>query len=224
MFILSLSQFLTVISFFLALYQFPTVTNSHSFLECVDYQGVINGQDYSDDSCQAYPRRWTQYTEVDFAFTTSKTNRIDTQTTLDLCKWDRISLENDYSDERPMASYNVGQTVRIIWPAKNHASYECFTSRPDYGLKLYLYPYLYDSNTQESNDINDWTLLLDWHEPYAEEFATTNGAGIAGIPFQSCPQFCQDTDAAPCFGMFLYCLYVYAIFFCLFALMRFFVM
>ena len=175
-------------------------TLAHSFVECVDYDGEITGLDYEDSLCNGYARNWDAFTHLDWGDTGNKQNRLDTQTTKDLCKFDRNSLSEDYSDSRPMATYTVGETVRIIWPAKNHAMYECFAFRKDYGLQLYIDPNGYDSNTQDSNTLSDWTMVIDWHEPYAAEFASISPKGITGVPFQNCPAFCENTDLAPCFG------------------------
>ena len=51
------------------------------------------------------------------------------------------TADNDYgyANTDKIAQYTSGSTVRVVWPAKNHANYECGTGfTPDSSMKLKL--------------------------------------------------------------------------------------
>jgi len=112
------------------------------------------------------------------------------------------SADSDYgyANTDKIAQYKVGETVRLVWPAKNHANYECFGNIPDTSMKLYMSPTVNPSsdisNTGSDNMIGlGYELVQDWHEGCTP--------GSDGCGFMNCPRFCENTDRATCFGDFV---------------------
>merc|ERR1719244_1155787 len=65
-------------------------------------------------------------------------------------------------------SYAPGSSVRLVWPAKNHANYECFDWIPDTEMKLYWNPEVNPSadleNTEGTMEDQGYELVKDWHD------------------------------------------------------------
>ena len=98
-----------------------------------------------------------------------------------------------------IAQYTVGSTVRVVWPAKNHANYECTQNIPDTSMKLYMNPQVNPTadiaNNQNTMLAQGYTLVKDWHDGCT--------AGTDNCGFQNCRRYCEDTDKAVCFGDFI---------------------
>lgn len=58
--------------------------------------------------------------------------------------------------------------MRLVWPAKNHANYECFDWIPDTEMKLYWNPEVNPSadlaNTEGTMEDQGYELVKDWHD------------------------------------------------------------
>ena len=167
------------------------ITNvfGHSWLHCTNYEATINGQDFSDSDCNGYIRYWQ-----------SHWNAPPFSTDLGISyfggdgAWCQSALSSDistmYTDSYPYADWYVGQTYRLVWPAKNHANYDCFSDIPDTSMKLYYNPTV--NPTSDETTLDDWTELYDFQDGCLP--------GTDGCGFQNCPKFCQDSDGAPCYG------------------------
>ena len=110
-----------------------------------------------------------------------------------------------------MAEYTVGESIRLLWPAKNHANYECDMYQLDNAMKLFVNK----DNPNPSSDLgrstDEWDLVIDWHAESGATFvdSATDGdesvrstIGVDGVPFQNCPHYCDNTDTAVCYGDF----------------------
>merc|ERR1712217_921454 len=111
------------------------------------------------------------------------------------------SSASDYgfSNADKIPRYTAGSTVRVVWPAKNHANYECFNFIPDNSMKLFINPNVNPTadlpNTGDSMLAQGYELVKDWHDDCTP--------GEDGCGFQNCPKFCENTDKATCFGDFV---------------------
>merc|ERR1719249_242152 len=110
------------------------------------------------------------------------------------------SKADDYGLREDKAThYTPGSTVRLVWPAKNHANYECFSNIPDTSMKLFMNPNVNTTadlpNTESTMTDNGYVLVHDFQEGCQ--------AGTDGCGFQNCPKFCDNTDRATCFGDFV---------------------
>jgi hypothetical protein len=102
-----------------------------------------------------------------------------------------IGLDYNPTEDKPCkvgpsqsVQYTAGKTYRLLWPAKNHKADTCTNQFiPDTQLKVFFYPGTADPT------LSTWTKA----QYLVKDFKT--GAG-----FQNCPDFCTDTDKAPCFG------------------------
>lgn len=56
-----------------------------------------------------------------------------------------------------MAAYTVNETIRLLWPAKNHANYQCSTNQLDNAMKLFVN----EDNPNPSSDLGRST--DEWH-------------------------------------------------------------
>ena len=79
------------------------------------------------------------------------------------------SPANNYGfDADKVPRYTAGETVRVVWPAKNHANYECFNFIPDTSMKLFFNPNVnptQDLANSESTMIDQgYELVKDWHD------------------------------------------------------------
>ena len=166
--------------------------SGHSWLHCSNYNGVINGQDFVETSCDGYIRQWqSMWGATGFA-----TDRgVNYQASEGA--WCQSSFSSDvesmYDDGYPAAEYYDGDIIRLVWPAKNHANYECFNNIPDTSMKLFYSTTLATSRTSDPSSLDtDWTVYHDFQDGCTP--------GTDGCGFQNCPQFCDNTDGAPCYG------------------------
>ena len=115
---------------------------SHSWAACTDYGKDITGQDYDSDSCSGYIREWSSYESSYFSEDRGAHYQPGGRSASVWCPKTIASSSSSYSssytDSYPAAYYTVGETVRVVWPAKNHANYECFGNIPDYAMKIML--------------------------------------------------------------------------------------
>ena len=166
---------------------------SHSWAHCTDYQSTITGQDYDDSQCSGYIREWQSHWGATSFATDRGINYFGSDGA-----WCQTSFSSDvesmYDDGYPYAEYYIGDEITIVWPAKNHANYECFNNIPDSSMKLYYVDSLSISRSDDPSSLNDWTVLHDFQDGCT--------AGTDGCGFQNCPDFCENTDGAPCFGKF----------------------
>ena len=166
--------------------------NSHSWVECTHYDKVINGQDYDAGACLGYTRSWADYNSQGFADDRGNNYQGSNGAWCGNAIGSPDSYDDTYTDAYPMAEYVTGGTYRIVWPAKNHANYECFSNIPDKSMKLFMNPNV--NPTSDLADLDDWVEVWDWQDGCTPE---EDGCG-----FQNCPDFCDDTDGAVCYGDF----------------------
>jgi hypothetical protein len=100
---------------------------------------------------------------------------------------------NDVSCRDPFKSvvpFKVGQKIRMLWPAKNHAAASCTNPYIPKGT-LYLYAESVTNFNQPDLPFSKWTT-----EPYR----------IFNFPkgFQNCPDFCPETERVPCYGDYVW--------------------
>jgi len=89
-----------------------------------------------------------------------------------------------------MATYTPGETVRVLWPAKNHQADTCTNPYiPDTTMKLYV-TCGSESNPTVSTFTQSSNLVIDWK----------NEGNKKG--FQNCPFFCDSPDKAICYQDF----------------------
>ena len=177
---------------------------SHSWLHCSDYSSpstLNGGGTFSDDNCNGYIRQWSTM----WGATAFGTDRgVNYQPSGSWCQSDFSSdIDSMYDDGYPMAQWNYGETVTLVWPAKNHANYECTDNIPNNAMRLYYYnnvnptSQLSFSGNNIGNPVGDgWTLLIDW----INDLGCT--AGTDGCGFQNCPNYCVDTGLAPCWQQY----------------------
>mmetsp|Transcript_105098 Transcript_105098/g.128304 ORF Transcript_105098/g.128304 Transcript_105098/m.128304 type:complete len:422 (-) Transcript_105098:318-1583(-) len=172
------------------------ITNSHSWAACVDYEKaseLVSGHVYDDDACKGYIREWGSYGTS--YFSQDRGVNYIANGAGNLCHKDIKPGNNyaeSYSSQYPMPTYSVGEEVTVLWPAKNHANYECKNFIPDTSMKLYMNSAV--NPTSDLATIGEWTLVKDWHEGCSP---MSDGCG-----FQNCIDFCQKTDASICHGTF----------------------
>ena len=176
---------------------------SHSWVRCTDYDAAINGADYNEDNCLGWIRDW-QFSGIEFGVDRGTNFIINIGSGSSICGRNQMEgspdsdYSADYANSDKLARYTSGSTVRVVWPAKNHANYECSSNIPDTSMKLFMNPNVNPtsdlSNTQGSMEANGWTLVKDWQEGCTP--------GTDGCGFQNCPKFCENTDKATCYGDF----------------------
>jgi len=191
-----------MISVAISLYAFISISNAHSWARCTDYHAEITGGDYDESQCTGWIRGW-EYDNIDFGADRGINYQVEVGGGQNLCQ-NTLSGTADsdygYANTEKIAQYTSGSTVRVVWPAKNHANYECFGNIPDASMKLYMNP-----NINPTADLTNaggvsmgtagYVLVKDWQEGCT--------AGSDGCGFQNCPQFCANTDRATCFGDFI---------------------
>jgi len=174
--------------------------HAHSWARCVDYNAEITGLDYDESECTGWIRGW-EFDGVDFGQDRGINYQVGVGGGQNLCQ-STLSGTSDsdygYANTDKIAQYKSGETVRVVWPAKNHANYECFGNIPDSSMKLYMNPNVNPtadiSNTQSTMVSQGYELVKDWHEGCTP--------GSDGCGFMNCPRFCENTDRATCFGDF----------------------
>lgn len=170
---------------------------SHSWVECTDYRAEVDGNDFKRDRCFGFARdfgernRWfTPQFGLDIGF--------DHRTSgSQVCKTSRTNDLNSYNNDWPMAKYQVGQQVRVLWPAKNHQADTCTNPFiPDTSMKLFVNcpgnvnPTSPPADPALSTITQNSNLVIDWK----------NEGERKG--FQNCPKFCDNPDKAVCYGDF----------------------
>merc|ERR1719331_272710 len=175
-------------------------SHSHSWARCVDYNAEITGLDYDENECTGWIRGW-EFDGIDFGADRGINFQVGVGGGQALCQ-STLSGNSDsdynYANTDKIAQYKSGETVRLVWPAKNHANYECFGNIPDTSMKLYMNPQV-NPTADISNDdgtmvAQGYDLVKDWHEGCTP--------GSDGCGFMNCPRFCENTDRATCFGDF----------------------
>jgi len=177
-------------------------SNAHSWARCVNYHADITGLDYDEDQCTGWIRGW-EFGGVDFGADRGVNHQVGVGSGQNLCQRTLSGTADSaygYANTDKIAQYTSGETVRVVWPAKNHANYECFGNIPDASMKLYMNPIANPTNDLTnaggvSMSTAGYRLVKDWQE------GCTPGAD--GCGFQNCPKFCENTDRATCFGDFV---------------------
>eukprot|EP01084_Bolivina_argentea_P312838 541653_1 len=183
-----------------------TKTSAHSWVRCTDYAAEITGGDYDEDQCKGWIRDWS-FDNTEFGVDRGINFQTEIGSGGALCGGNSLDgtpetdYASDYANSNKLAQYIAGSTVRVVWPAKNHANYECFGNIPDNSMKLFM-----NTNTNPTADIANiqgaanmeakgYRLIKDWQEGCTP--------GSDGCGFQNCPKFCENTDRATCFGDFV---------------------
>jgi len=178
-------------------------SRSHSWARCVDYHAEITGLDYDENECTGWIRGW-EFNSIDFGQDRGINYQVGVGSGQNLCQSTLSgSADNDYgyANTDKIAQYKVGETVRLVWPAKNHANYECFGNIPDTSMKLYMDKGNVNPTADLTNSGSDnmiglgYELVHDWHDGCTP--------GSDGCGFMNCPRFCENTDRATCFGDFV---------------------
>jgi len=174
--------------------------DAHSWARCTDYQAVITGGDYDESECSGWIRGW-EFDNVIFGQDRGINHQVGVGGGQALCQNTLSGSEdNDYGLRSDKATqYTPGSTVRMVWPAKNHANYECSQNIPDTSMKLFMNPNVNPTsdlpNTASTMEDNGYVLVMDFQEGCQ--------AGSDGCGFQNCRKFCENTDKATCFGEFV---------------------
>ena len=181
-----------------------TLVSSHSWVECTDYRKDVLGNDYDNNYCLGFSR---DYLDYDPAFGSDSGMNYQPGDPNAIGTWCKDTIGNPstgysdtYTSSYPMAQYTAGDTIKLLWPSKNHANYGCPFAEgvvmPDTSLRIFV-----NSQANPSSDpqaLTDWTQLWDFHKGYTwpqENY-------INDVPFQNCPAFCEDQDKAVCYGEF----------------------
>merc|ERR1719192_2676547 len=175
--------------------------HAHSWARCVDYNAEITGLDYDESECTGWIRGW-EFDGVDFGQDRGINYQVGVGGGQNLCQ-STLSGNSDtdynYANTDKIAQYKSGETVRVVWPAKNHANYECFGNIPDTSMKLYMNPNVNPTADLDNDDstmvAQGYDLVKDWHEGCTP--------GSDGCGFMNSPRFCENTDRATCFGDFV---------------------
>jgi len=173
---------------------------AHSWTRCTDYQAVITGLDYDESECNGWIRGW-EFDNVIFGQDRGINHQVGVGGGQALCQNTLSgSADNDYGLRSDKATqYTSGSTVRMVWPAKNHANYECKDNIPDTSMKLFMNPNVDPTsdlpNTASTMEGNGYVLVHDFQEGCQ--------AGTDDCGFQNCRKFCEETDKATCFGDFV---------------------
>lgn len=189
---------MTSVSVCLAL--FLTRIQAHSWTRCTDYKATITGGDYDESECDGWIRGW-EFDNILFGSDRGINFQVGVGGGQALCQNTLSgSAANDYNLRSDKAThYTAGSTVRLVWPAKNHANYECSQNIPDTSMKLFMNPNVDPTadlpNTASTMTDNGYVLVADFQEGCAP--------GSDGCGFQNCPKFCENTDKATCFGDFV---------------------
>jgi len=174
---------------------------AHSWTRCTDYKATINGLDYDEEQCEGWIRNW-EFDNVPFGADRGVNYQVGIGGGGALCSGqgtlgsedDNYGLRDDKATQ-----YTPGSTVRLVWPAKNHANYECFANIPDTSMKLFMNPNKDPTsdlpNTASTMEGNGYVLVKDFQEGCE--------AGTDGCGFQNCRKFCENTGFATCFGDFV---------------------
>jgi len=175
---------------------------AHSWTRCTDYKATINGLDYDESQCEGWIRGWT-FDNIAFGSDRGVNYQVGMGTGQALCDPNKQALgseDNDYGLREDKATqYTPGSTVRLVWPAKNHANYECFANIPDTSMKLFMNP-----NKDPTADLpNTESTMTDNGYVLVHDFQDGCQAGTDGCGFQNCRKFCENTGAATCFGDFV---------------------
>jgi hypothetical protein len=173
---------------------------AHSWTRCTDYKAAITGGDYDEDECEGWIRGW-EFDGITFGADRGINYQVGVGGGQSLCQ-SALSgtASNDYGlRSGKTTQYVSGSTVRMVWPAKNHANYECMANIPDTAMKLYMNPNVNPTsdlpNTASTMTGNGYELVADFQDGC--------NAGSDGCGFQNCPKFCENTDKATCFGDFV---------------------
>ena len=137
--------------------------HSHSWVECTKYDISLSIDDnsYSNDDCSGWIRGWRNYGPDDFGEDHGADYEI-TDESDNMCERSigdpNDSYSTSYTDGFIIANYTVGETIRLLWPAKNHANYECSAHQLDHEMKLYV-----NTNPNPTQDLSanttEWTLV-----------------------------------------------------------------
>jgi hypothetical protein len=170
----------------LALSVLTALASAHSWVHCTDYEGPAfkSNADYNDGNCKGFPRDYTSNGvfggDTGFNYQSSGASPV--------CK---TSFNSKSYSKFPMAQYQPGQKVKVVWPAKNHDKGTCTNPFiPDTEMKLYMDCSLSGGRNPSTDAFTTSNkLVIDWK---------ANG----GSGFQNCPFFCDNPDKAVCFQEF----------------------
>lgn len=155
----------------------------HSWLECTKYVGKISGNDYDRVLCQGYARDFSNWDGGSFG--ADRGYNYPAQLSGNACKTNGYV----YTAKYPKASYTEGESVQLLWPAKNHVVGSCTNPYiPHRRLELYR---ICGQNTDAlsvQEFIASGVLVQDFEKD--------------GDGFQNCPKFCDNPDKAVCTGRF----------------------
>jgi len=175
--------------------------SAHSWARCTNYHAEITGGDYNEDECSGWIRTF-DFNGLAFGTDRGFNYQVGVGAGGSICAQQPFQGSSDDAyglQDDKAASYKVGETIRVVWPAKNHANYECSNNIPDTSMKLFMNPTVNPTGDLPNNagtmEGNGYELVKDWQEDCT--------GGTDGCGFQNCPKFCDNTDKATCFGDFV---------------------
>jgi hypothetical protein len=172
----------------------PSFVSGVSWLACSDYNQE-NARFYNKTGCRGYPRNfWDYFRSVSGGFglyvdpgyyvNLSPANFNESP-----CRNPRNS--SSYSSEYPMATYNAGQKVCVLWPSLTHLSSICYGyTTNDFGVRIY---------RSGVNPTSDPT--FNEFKNHEIGYLGTN-VGYNGTGYQNCPNFCYNVEGSVCSGCF----------------------
>merc|ERR1719333_1881284 len=166
------------------------LTISHSWIECVDYDGPTDV--YDKTKCKALPRPLSDGRSVGSTFGLDIGMDHRPGASGNQCQGNiGRGLSANYGGN--MVSYKAGQTYTLAWPPKNHVAAACTNPYiPDTSLELFVEPYNGASDPATFTRKVSASFSDDPHEKNKIDFKG----------FQNCPRFCDNTDKALCTGTF----------------------
>lgn len=160
---------------------------SHSWIACADYSLKASTTIYDESQCLGFARGYAQFVSPIFG----EDRGFNFDTTLDKPPCRQMSPLS-YSDKYHPPVYRPGNTVRLVWPSKNHVSDICTNMHiPDTQLKLFYH-------CKGSNAFGSLGEFLGHSEEVIDWKTQGNRKG-----FQNCANFCSNPDKAVCHQDFI---------------------
>jgi hypothetical protein len=154
-----------------------SVVFAHSWLHCVDYNpsASLNAGQIQNRFCSAFPRGLPDNANF------GEDRGYNYQPIRDK------ACRNNFNGV--VHSFRKGETIRLLWPAKNHVSAPCTNPNiRDQSLRLYLFPT--QSLNQSDPSFSVWATNQYLYYDFKRD----------GKGFQNCPDACPVVDRLPCFG------------------------
>lgn len=107
----------------------------HSWIDCTSYNGQVVDNSLDSQLCEGRPRDFTAFNGGGFG----RDRGFDYQPQKGQPACITGYSANSYDSDWPMATYNPGESIKLLWPAKNHDKGPCTNPYiPDTSLKLFM--------------------------------------------------------------------------------------